>query len=251
LKTQTLLVLNTLLLLSCTSTVEHPTPKTSAAVTDTAKTAANIRIESRKPDDIVDAAELSDAIEVTMVYGTAINFTGTVVPGYQAHRCYLQKDAAAALAKAAVLAKQLGYRLHLLDCYRPQQASHYFMQWLNKPDAQHTKASYYPNLSKAALKEHYIADYSSHSRASAVDLTLLQKDRTGQWGYVDMGSAFDFFDPLSNINSTAISAQQKANRLLLKDIMQQQGFAPYAMEWWHFTLQNENYPTTYFDFVIR
>ncbi len=250
-KTQTLAILCTLALLSCTSPVEQAASPAKKAVTGNERTPALIQTESRKPKDIVDAAALGKNLEITMVYGTAINFTGTVVPGYQAHRCYLQKNAAQALAKAAIQAEPLGYRLHVLDCYRPQQASNYFMQWLDKPETQESKASYYPKLSKAELRDHYIAEYSSHSRASTVAVTLLRKDTTGQWSYVNMGSSFDFFDPLSHMNSTAINKEEKANRLLLKDLMQQQGFVPYELEWWHFTLQNEAYPNTYFDFVVN
>lgn len=250
-KKQALAILCTLALLSCTSPVEQAAPTARKAVTGNENKPALIRTESRKPKDIVDAATSGKNLEITMVYGTAVNFTGTVVPGYQAHRCYLQKNAAQALAKAASQAEPLGYRLHVLDCYRPHRASNYFMQWLDKPEAQESKASYYPKLSKTELRDHYIAEYSSHSRASTIAVTLLRKDTTGQWSYVNMGSSFDFFDPLSHMNSTAISKEEKANRLLLKDLMQEQGFTSYEQQWWHFTLQNEAYPNTYFDFVVN
>jgi D-alanyl-D-alanine dipeptidase len=29
------------------------------------------------------------------------------------------------------------------------------------------------------------------------------------------------------------------------------GFGSYAREWWHYTLKDEPYPDTYFDFPIR
>ncbi len=106
-------------------------------------------------------------------------------------------------------------------------------------------------LTKADSHQGYIAAHSGHSRASTVDLTLLRKNAAGQWRPVDMGGTYDLFDPVSHLNSTAITTEQKANRLLLKDLMQQQGFTSYELEWWHFTLHNERYPNSYFDFVVN
>ncbi len=34
-------------------------------------------------------------------------------------------------------------------------------------------------------------------------------------------------------------------------MMKKNGFRPYANEWWHYTLENEPYPDTYFDFDIE
>ena len=39
-------------------------------------------------------------------------------------------------------------------------------------------------------------------------------------------------------------------RALLHDVMVRHGFRPYAGEWWHFTLENEPYPDTYFTFPV-
>jgi D-alanyl-D-alanine dipeptidase len=33
--------------------------------------------------------------------------------------------------------------------------------------------------------------------------------------------------------------------------MQLHGFKPYPYEWWHFTLADEPYPDTYFDFPVK
>ena len=32
--------------------------------------------------------------------------------------------------------------------------------------------------------------------------------------------------------------------------MERSGFLPYELEWWHYTLLDEPYPDTYFDFRI-
>ena len=65
---------------------------------------------------------------------------------------------------------------------------------------------------------------------------------------LDMGSRFDFFGSLSWPESPEVTAQQRANRALLRSLMTASGFAPYAQEWWHFTLRDEPYPDSYFDF---
>ncbi|WP_233006987.1 M15 family metallopeptidase [Rheinheimera faecalis] len=251
-KTQALLM-SCFLVLSCSNTVQQQSsaPATKTAAAQLVKPQGPVRIEANKPVDIVDLRTVTSKVQISMAYASNSNFTGKVVPGYQANSCYLAKNAAEALAKVALQTERLGYRLQLLDCYRPQRASNHFMQWVADSTDQSTKKSYYPNLDKSALNQGYIAAHSGHSRASTLDLTLLRKDATGQWLPVDMGGAYDLFDPVSHLNSTTITAQQKANRLLLKDLMQQQGFVPYELEWWHFTLQNETYPNTYFDFVVN
>ena len=63
-----------------------------------------------------------------------------------------------------------------------------------------------------------------------------------------MGSGWDFFGEESWINYDSITELQKNNRNYLQTIMNQNGFRSYSKEWWHFTLSNEPYPNTYFDF---
>ncbi|MBU0911058.1 MAG: M15 family metallopeptidase [Gammaproteobacteria bacterium] len=262
-KTQAVVGLSCVLLLSCASPdqqkeqpkaqqkIQQKSQPASAAVAQTVQPQGPFRIEAKKPTDIVNVLTVTSKVQVNMAYAGTRNFTGTVVPGYQVNSCYLEKKAAEALAKVAQQAERLGYQLEVLDCYRPQRASSYFMNWVANAVDQKTKAAYYPRIDKSELKQGYIAAYSGHSRASTVDLTLLQKNAANQWSAVDMGGAYDLFDSVSHLNSAEITAQQKANRLLLKDLMQQQGFAPYEMEWWHFSLQDETYPYTYFDFLVN
>ena len=35
------------------------------------------------------------------------------------------------------------------------------------------------------------------------------------------------------------------------EVVEKYGFVNYEKEWWHFTLRNEPFPETYFDFVIE
>ena len=70
-------------------------------------------------------------------------------------------------------------------------------------------------------------------------------------GSLDMGTGYDCFDPLAHLMVTGLTGQQRANRMLLATLMTQVGFAGYRYEWWHFTLRDEPYPNTYFDFPVR
>ena len=48
-----------------------------------------------------------------------------------------------------------------------------------------------------------------------------------------------------------ITAEQFANRMILRTAMLRHGFKPYDCEWWHFTLKDEPYPDTYFTFPVQ
>ncbi|WP_335735072.1 M15 family metallopeptidase [Rheinheimera muenzenbergensis] len=203
------------------------------------------------PPDFIDISRLSSDVQVHMAYLGNNNFVGQPVEGYQANKCYLQKDAAEALAKVQQAAQKRGYTLWVFDCYRPQRAVNHFMRWAADLADTRTKAQYYPNLAKDKLVGEYIAEKSGHSRGSTIDLTLAVKDEQGNWQPIDMGSPFDMFDPVSNVGAAGISNQQTANRQLLESLMLQGGFKVYSMEWWHFTHQPPKYTEQYFDFVVK
>ena len=67
---------------------------------------------------------------------------------------------------------------------------------------------------------------------------------------VDMGSPFDLFSPVSHPGCRSITDEQFENRMTLQKVMVRNGFRPIDCEWWHFTLGNEPYPDTYFDFPV-
>ena len=110
------------------------------------------------------------------------------------------------------------------------------------------KPYFYPELEKQELfSKGYIAKMSGHSRGSTIDLTLLDM-KTGK--EVDMGGAFDYFSEVSHPDYKEISGEQYENRMLLQKVMVRNGFKPFDCEWWHFTLENEPYPDTYFEFPV-
>jgi D-alanyl-D-alanine dipeptidase len=196
----------------------------------------------------VDAATVVEGLVVDMRYLGADNFVGTKVDGYQAARCLLTRQAADALAKVARDIADKGLVLKVFDCYRPQRAVAHFVRWARDIDNRATKPTFYPQIDKQDLfKLGYIAERSGHSRGSTMDLTLARADG----GELDMGSKFDFFGPISWPSSRSVSAEARANRMLLAGAMRQRGFVPYSREWWHFTLREEPFPNTYFDFPVR
>ena len=112
-----------------------------------------------------------------------------------------------------------------------------------------TKQKYYPDVKKDDLFDlGYIAERSGHTRGSTVDLTIIDI-KTGK--ELDMGSSWDFFGVPSHPDFPRINKEQRANRLLLRNLMLEAGFKPYEKEWWHFTLKDEPFPDTYFNFPIK
>ncbi len=180
-------------------------------------------------------------IRQDMRYATADNFTGARVPGYDAPACILTVPAAKALAKVERLLLRHYLTLRVFDCYRPERAVHAFVAWSKRPSEITAKARYFPNVPKAKLFERgYIAENSSHSRGSTVDLTI---------DGLPMGTPFDFFDPLSR-GDAPVPTQARANRIFLATLMERYGFKSYPAEWWHFTLAREPFPKRSFNFPV-
>jgi D-alanyl-D-alanine dipeptidase len=182
-------------------------------------------------------------------YATTENFTGRVVPGYASFRQVLTKEAIAALKQVQAELNQDGLGLKVYDAYRPQRAVDSFMAWCANEADTLKKAEYYPDVAKKdIIPSGYIWTKSGHSRGSTLDLTIVNLE-TGE--ELDMGTSWDFFGHESWIDYAGITEQQKANRQLLAEVMKKHGFKGIREEWWHFTLVNEPFPDTYFDFVVE
>ena len=181
-------------------------------------------------------------------YFSTYNFIGERIDGYEEPCALLTKEAARALKSVANEMAVRGLRLKVFDAYRPACAVKHFVLWGIEDQDIRMKPYFYPDLEKQELFiRGYIAKQSSHSRGSTVDLTLLDM-KTGK--ELDMGSPFDYFGPISHPDSREITDEQYENRMMLKDLMTKEGFLPFDYEWWHFTLDGEPYPETYFDFPV-
>ncbi len=160
----------------------------------------------------------------------------------------LTKEAAAALKKVSDDLVQKGYRIKIYDAYRPQMAVSHFVRWAKDAEDTKMKEYFYPELDKDVLFPlGYIFEKSGHSRGSTVDLTLFDMS-TGK--EVDMGGTFDYFGELSHPDYTGITEEQYQNRMILREAMVKHGFMPLDEEWWHFTLADEPYKDTYFNFPV-
>ena len=181
-------------------------------------------------------------------YFSTYNFIGDRIDGYEEPCAIITKEAARALRSVANELNVRGLRLKIFDTYRPACAVRHFVLWGIEDLDLRMKPFFYPELEKQALfKEGYIASQSSHSRGSTVDLTLLDM-ATGK--ELDMGSPFDLFSPISHPDCKGVTEEQYNNRMILRNCMIKHGFEPIDCEWWHFTLKDEPYPDTYFEFPV-
>lgn len=222
------------------------------------------------PAGFVYLKKIDPSIDEDIRYATSYNFIGRPIHGYYASECILTLQAAVALEKVEQALHQENLSLRIYDCYRPQIAVNDFIAW--SMTGQHQmKDEYYPRINKQDLfRLGYIAERSGHSRGSTVDLTiepLTSSSVHGVYptknqlacyapyheryddGSLDMGTNFDCMDILSH-GDAFVSANAIKNRYILKKLMEKYGFESYSKEWWHFTLKNEPYPNSYFNFPV-
>lgn len=243
-----------------------------AAVPSLAQTPAPPLDPSQRPADIVDVQTVVPDLVLDIRYITEHNFLGRPVNGYEAPKCLLTRRAAQALALVQNELRLQGLSLKIYDCYRPQRAVNDFVAWAQDVNDVTAKAEFYPTLDKAVLfPQHYIAERSGHSRGSTVDLAIapLPLPEQPAWDQsrqvecfqpaarrypdnsLDFGTGFDCFHELSHSLNPAVGPVQRANRALLRTLMDRYGFNHLPSEWWHYGLRNEPYPDTYFDFPVR
>lgn len=215
---------------ACTSTAratQYPPPLAPNA-------SSSVVASDRAADSLlVDLSTLTPVPPlVHMRYATSDNFTGAPLPGYEANRAFLRREAAAAFSRAAAGLARRGVRLEVWDAYRPVRATDAMVAW--------TQRVHRTEL----LRDGYIAERSRHNLGLAVDCTLVDA-ATGT--ELDMGTPFDTFSAAAHTYSA--TGAQLANRLILRDAMSAAGLVPYDDEWWHFAMPIENAPR--FDRVIR
>lgn len=233
---------------------------------------ASVAPPHRAPPEFVALSDVYPTIHMQIRYYTPHNFVGRPVRGYLEPECLLTRPAAQALHAAQQKFVRRGYTLKVYDCFRPQRAVDEFVRWAQRQDDQRMKAEFYPRVDKTALfDEGYIAEQSGHSRGSTMDLTVVPLAAAPDRPYIpgeplapcfapvgqrfpdnglDMGTGFDCFDTLAHTDDPRVRDPQRQHRLLLKNTMESVGFRNLPEEWWHFTLTNEPFPDTYFDFPV-
>ena len=188
-----------------------------------------------------------DAILEIRYFGT-YNFVGKRIDGYLAPTALLTREAAESLKAVSDEAMQMGYRLKIYDAYRPQCAVDHFVRWAADVSDTTMRRYFYPDVDKSLLFEQdYIMEKSGHTRGSTVDLTLFDMTTEKE---VDMGGTFDWFGNEIHPDYRGVTETQFANRMILRELMLRHGFKPLESEWWHFTLEKEPFPDTYFTFPV-
>lgn len=223
------------------------------------------------PKGFVYLHDVAPDIIQDMRYSGTNNFIGNPIPGYKKGVCIVTWQVGEQLKKAEQEIKTKGYTFKVYDCYRPQKAVNYFYKWSQDPNDERQKAAFYPReIKKELFNRKYIAHSSGHSRGSTVDLTLVKLNNSSKKyskthlircydkspnylndDSMDMGTRFDCLDKSANIDYANLSTTQQKNRLLLQQLMLKYGFKPYFYEWWHYTLNHEPYPDTYFNFPVQ
>ena len=207
-----------------------------------------------------------------MRYAGADNFTGRPVPGYDAPECVLVRQAAEALKAVQAEVKAKGLSLKVYDCYRPAKPWPPSSPGRRRRTIQTQRPS---TIRPSPRRSCFRKATSPRSRA-----TRAAPPWTSRW----FRSTQIRFNPRpAGMLSAPARRRRRARsrhqhrhghrlRLLrcegqhggprpqhgaaakpqeLVDAMARHGFKNYDKEWWHFTLENEPYPDTVFDFPIE
>lgn len=209
---------------------------------------APLRPGADAPSDFVVVDERVPGVRCDAKYATWDNFTGCPVDGYLANRIVGTAALCDALALARDAAEARGLGLLLWDAYRPQRAVDRFARWSLEPEDGRRKTRHYPRIARSEMFERgYVAARSGHSRGSTVDITLFDR-AVGE--LLAMGGGHDLMDPVSHHGAPGVGSTAAENRRILRSLMEEAGFVAYECEWWHYTLADEPYPETYFDFPV-
>ena len=200
--------------------------------------------------DFVIINDLIPEIITELRYYSSFNFVGEHIDGYEEPVALLTKEAAEKLKNASkYFNENENMTIKIWDSYRPQRAVDHFMRWATDESEVKMKSYFYPNLTKKEIfDKEFVAKKSGHSRGSTLDITLVYKINGTN---ADFGTGFDYFGDKAFYNTTEITESQNNTRKLLKTVMEENGFRCLPEEWWHFTLNNEPFPKTYFNFPVN
>lgn len=176
------------------------------------------REENKREADLVELIKLDKTIKLDIRYARTDNFVGKVV--YDEARAFLQKPAAEALLRVHKKLKKQNLGLVIFDGYRPWSVTKIF--WEVTPE---DKRKFVANPKTG----------SKHNRGCAVDLSIYDR-KTGK--LVEMPSDFDEFTERASPDYRGGTEKERANRDLLRSLMEAEGFTVNANEWWHFDYKN-------------
>lgn len=172
-------------------------------------------VEANKLEaDLIELKKLSKSIKLDIRYATSDNFVGR--PVYPEARAFLQRPAAEALVRVHKKLKEKKLGIMVFDAYRPWTITKLFWEVVS-PD-----------------QKKFVADPakgSKHNRGCAVDITIYDR-KTGK--PVPMPSGYDEFTERASPDYTGGSDEERANRDMLRTLMEAEGFTVNDSEWWHF-----------------
>jgi len=218
------------LALACQQRREQPVPPTGAASVNTPE--LPVGTSAAADTLLVDVQSLDSTIEVDARYAGTNNFTGAPLPGYEAPRVLLRRQAALALVRVQARLRSEGLGLLVFDGYRPVRATLAMVNWAERTGR------------RDLLNDGYIASRSRHNLGLAVDLTLVDRS---SGTLLDMGTPYDTFSAAAHTANA--SGRVLQHREILMRAMESEGFSNYEKEWWHFSYQVAH--ALPFDQVIR
>lgn len=170
--------------------------------------------ENKREARLVELITLDRSIKLDIRYATDNNFVGKKV--YPEARAFLQKPAAKALVKVHQRLRKKGLGLVIFDGYRPWTITKLFWEVTSED-----KRKFVANPAKG----------SKHNRGCAVDLSIYDL-KTGQ--LIEMPSGYDEFTDRASPDYSGGTEKERANRDMLRNLMEDVGFNVNPNEWWHF-----------------
>lgn len=171
--------------------------------------------EEKENIPLVDILSVNPNIRVDIRYATADNFMKE--PLYPEARCLLLAEVAERLSAVQKTLETRGFGLKIFDGYRPLSVQK--KMWERFP-----VEGYVANPLKG----------SNHNRGAAVDVGLVD----GQGRDLPMPSAYDEFTERAHRDYAGGTSEESANRKMLEEAMEKEGFKGLTTEWWHFDFQN-------------
>ena len=149
--------------------------------------------------------------------------------------------------------RPFGLGMKVFDAYRPQMAVDHFVRWAHDLKDTRMKQEFYPDVEKkksvpGRLYRGKIGPQPRQHRGPDHRVAGRVKTRSGNWTWAAASTSSGL---RSWPDSQLVPAPSRAHRLLLRLVMEKHGFKPYPQEWWHFTLNNEPWPETYFTFPVQ
>ena len=208
------------------------------------------------PNGFVYVDKVIPGIAMDIRNASNINLIGVPLDGFEAPKAILTKEAALALRKVQEELRQYAVGLKVFEAYRPLRATNQLMKWAADENDVKMKMFFFPESTKQQLVDQgYLSATSSHGRGSSVDVGLVfnvrNRDGILRTEDLDMGTPYGLLNEKSGAANLRLRSEQLIHRLLLKTIMEKNGFQPDPAKWWHFTLKNEPYPERQFDFPVK